>query len=92
MPHRFSFPWLAPATALALVLCVVFSERNSASVAGTASSERMVAMILSNQSAAPYLPGSFTREANILSSGNFEWTNGSHLTSHGRPLTGENYQ
>jgi hypothetical protein len=84
----FSFQWLAPATALLVVLCMLFSERNSASITSAAGGSRMVAMIMSNQSAAPYLPGSFTRDANILSAANFEWTNGSHSTSHYRPSKG----
>jgi hypothetical protein len=37
----------------------------------------MVAVALSNQSIAPWLPGSFSREHNGLPTGTFEWTNGS---------------
>jgi hypothetical protein len=78
---RFSFQWLAPATAVLMVLCMLFSERNNASPAGRASTKWMVATIMSNQSAAPYLPGSFTRDANILSANSFEWTNASRSPS-----------
>lgn len=41
----------------------------------------MVAMILSNQSYAAYLPGSFEHQHNSFRADTFEWTNGSRSTS-----------
>jgi len=38
-------------------------------------------MALSNQSVAPFLPGSFSREHNSLPTGTFEWTNGGASSS-----------
>jgi hypothetical protein len=90
MAGRFSFQWLAPATALLMVLCMLFSERSNPSLASSGSGQWMVATIMSNQSAAPYLPGSFTRDANILSANSFEWTNGSRSPSSLGPSKGTN--
>jgi hypothetical protein len=80
LPPRFSFQWLAPATAALLLACMLFNQRNGPSLAGYSSSQ-IVAVSLSNQSAAAYLPGSFKREQNILSADTFEWTNGAGSTS-----------
>jgi hypothetical protein len=41
----------------------------------------MIAVALSNQNVAPWLPGSFAREQNGLPNETFEWTNGSRSTS-----------
>lgn len=71
---RFRLSWLAPATAALLLTCVLFNPRNGATLASSANSGPMVAMIMSNQSAAAYLPGSFKREQNTLGN-TFEWTN-----------------
>jgi hypothetical protein len=78
-PLRLS--WLAPATVAGLLLTVLFSQRNSTAFTGPAASGPVVAMILSNQSAAAYLPGSFQREQNIVTANTFEWTNGRASTS-----------
>jgi len=80
-PTPFGFQWLVPATAALLFVGLVFNQRNSSAISGSSSSTPMVAMIMSNQSAAAYLPGSFTRDQNILSADTFDWTNGSSLTS-----------
>lgn len=42
----------------------------------------MVAMILSNQSAAAYLPGSFQAEQNNLPADAFKWTRASRSPLH----------
>src|SRR5205823_9555097 len=47
----------------------------------------LVAMILSNQSSAAYLPGSFQSGQNIISANTFEWTNGSRSSSSIRSLS-----
>ena len=77
----FSFRWLVPATAAFLLVCLVFNQHSSAPITGGARSEPMIAMITSNQSAAPYFPSTFQKEQNSLLTDTFEWTNGSGSTS-----------
>jgi len=72
----FRLGWLAPAMVALLLMCVLFSQRFGATLAGTSVSGPMVAMILSNQSAAAYLPGSFQAEQNNLPADAFKWTSG----------------
>ena len=62
----FRLTWLAPATAALMLLCVLFNQRYSAALFDSAESAPLVAMILSNQSAAAYLPGSVQAEHNNL--------------------------
>lgn len=87
--HHFSFQWLAPATALLLICCMLMNERNPGPLALTRSQAQMAAVVLSNQSAAAYLPGSFTREANILTADILESTNTRHSTSSISSLSSE---
>src|SRR5262245_44639001 len=65
-PFRFS--WLAPATVAFLLMCVLFNQHNSQALSGPAN-PGMIAVALSNQSAAAWLPGSFSRERNGLPNG-----------------------
>jgi hypothetical protein len=81
MEALLSFRWLVPASAAFLLMCVVLNQHNTAPLTGGARREPMVAMIMSNQSAIPYIPGSFQREQNIVLADTFEWTNGSGSTS-----------
>ena len=74
-PFRFS--WLAPATAALMLMCVLINQRYGPSLSAPASPGPMVAMILSNQSAAAYLPGSFQAERNNLPADTFKRTSGS---------------
>ena len=76
----FRLGWLPPATAALLLLCVLFNQHSSQAIS-SAGSNSMVAMALSNQSIAPWLPGSFSREHNGLPTGTFEWTNDSRSSS-----------
>ena len=77
--------WLVPATAALLLMCVLFNQRyGNASFAGSGSGS-MVAMILSNQSAAAYLPGSFQGDRNTIPADTFEWTNAHASTSRAAP-------
>jgi hypothetical protein len=64
LPFRLS--WLAPVTAGLMLMCVLFNQRYGPTLAGSATPGPMVAMILSNQSAAAYLPGSVQAERNNL--------------------------
>ena len=62
----FRFAWLTPATAVLALLCVLFTQRYVATFSPATAASPMVAMILSNQSAPAYLPGSFQPEQNNL--------------------------
>jgi hypothetical protein len=75
-PFRFS--WLAPATAVVALMCVLFNQRYVASFSAARGAGPMVALILSNQSAPAYLPGSFQAEQNNLPADAFKW-----VRSHG---------
>jgi hypothetical protein len=62
--------------ALAL-MCVLLNQRYGAPSSAPTGASPMVAMILSNQSAAAYLPGSFQAEQNNLPADAFKWTRAS---------------
>ena len=82
-----TFHWLAPLTACLVLMVVLFSQHSSPAISGAGNTTPMVAMILSNQSAAAYLPGSFQRAQNGIRNRTFEWTNGSGSTSSIRSLS-----
>jgi len=73
----FRFGWLAPTTVALALMCVLLNQRFGPSFPAPAGASPMVAMILSNQSAAAYLPGSFQAEQNNLPADAFKWTRGS---------------
>lgn len=85
------FSWLAPATAALMLMCVLFNQCYGPALSASAPPGPLVAMILSNQSAAAYLPGSFRAERNNLPADVFDWTSrsgstpggASHWQSHG---------
>ena len=79
----FHLNWLAPATVALLFLCVLFNPRNNLPQPG---SSAIIAVALSNQSAAAWLPGSFACGQNSLPSETFEWTNGRSSTSSLGPV------
>ena len=72
----FRFGWLAPTTVALALMCVLFNQRYGASSSTPVGAGPMVAMILSNQSAAAYLPSSFQPEQNNLPADAFKWTRG----------------
>ena len=76
----FRLRWLAPAAVASMLMCVMFNQRNNPAFSGSSSSGSMVAMIMSNQSVAAYLPSSFQPEQNALPAETFEWTNGNEVT------------
>src|SRR5438105_4012192 len=84
----FAFRWLVPATAGLLLLCLVANPRGNQEFSSSTNSGPMVAMILSNQSAIAYLPGSFKADQNNIPADTFEWTNVSGSTSSIRSLSG----
>jgi len=71
LPFRLS--WLAPVTAGLMLMCVLFNQRYGAGLSRAAGPAPLVAMILSNQSVAAYLPGSVQAERNNLPADAFEW-------------------
>jgi len=81
------FGWFAPVTAALLLACIVFNQ-HAGTAAARATNAPIVAMIISNSSAAAYLPGSFQHDQNIITANTFEWTNGSRSTSSIRSLSG----
>src|SRR5688572_6374659 len=68
-PAQRALPWLAPAMACLLFATLALHPPGT-SLPG---SQPLMAVILSNQSYAAYLPGSFQREQNRWDT--FEWTN-----------------
>ena len=79
----FRFGWLAPTTVALALMCVLFNQRYGAPSSAQTGTNPMVAMILSNQSAPAYLPGSFQAEQNNLPADAFKWTRG-HGSLSGR--------
>lgn len=77
----FRLSWLAPATVALLLICLLFNQHNIQALSGASESRTIIAVALSNQSIAPWLPGSFAREQNSLPNETFEWTNGSGSAS-----------
>ncbi len=73
----FRFGWLAPTTVALALMCVLLNQRYGAPAYAPSGTSPMVAMILSNQSAAAYLPGSFQAERNNLPADAFKWTRAS---------------
>lgn len=84
----FRLRWFAPALATFLLMCVFMNQRSGPVISVASRPGTMVAAALSNQSAAAWLPGSFTREQNSLPAETFEWTNASGWTSSNGSLRG----
>ncbi|MCX6927990.1 MAG: hypothetical protein NT154_32990 [Verrucomicrobia bacterium] len=57
------------------LMCVLFNQRYVANFSVSARTGPMVAMILSNQSAAAYLPGGVQADHNNLPADAFRWAN-----------------
>ena len=74
------FIWLAPAAACLLLALAIVGQRNGAPFPHPTNSMPIMAVILSNQSYAAYLPSSFQPEQNSLRN-TFEWTNRSRSTT-----------
>ena len=68
----FRLSWLAPAALAMLLLCVLFNQRYGAGLAGSPPAAPMVAMILSNQSAAAFLGASSQSDQNNPPANTFE--------------------
>ena len=83
----FRLSWLAPATAALMLMCVVFNQRQAGTLSGAASPGPLVAMILSNQSAAAYLPGSVQAERNNLPANAFQRTSAQGVSVRRFPVS-----
>ena len=73
--------WLAPAMAAVFLMCVIFNQRFGSSALSVSAAGPMTAMILSNQSSAAYLPGSFQGDRNTIPADALDWTNGNGTSS-----------
>ena len=83
-PFRFS--WLAPATAVLALMCVLFNQRYGVNFSASPGAGPMVALILSNQSAAAYLPGGVQAEQNGLPADTFRWASSRSAATGAAPL------
>lgn len=75
----------APALACLLLTAAILMQPGQGLIIPSADQPAMIAMALSNQNFAPYLPGSFQLNANRLDT--FGWTNESGSPSSMRSLT-----
>ena len=71
------------ATALLALLCVLYNQRQGSRFADSTELGPMMAMIMSNQSAAAYLPRSFQAEQNNLPADAFHWATHARLSETG---------
>ena len=77
--------WLVPATVCLGFVCLTLNQPLTSPLSTAPGTETLVAMSLSNQSYAAYLPGSFRRTANRWDT--FGWTNDSRSSSSMHSLT-----
>lgn len=80
-----SFAWLAPAAACALFAATFIHQRDESPLLLTSEHKGMVALSLSNQSYAAYLPDSFQQVQNRWDT--FAWTNGGGFNSSKHPFS-----
>jgi len=69
-----------------MLMAALVNPRNEPALSSSSRSAPLVAMMMSNQSAAAYLPTRFQPEQNRVAPQTFEWTNGSSSTSSIRSL------
>ena len=79
-PPPFRLSWLAPA-AVALLLTGVLAVQHVNPLLNPRQSSPLFAEIFSNQTAAAYLPGSFSEEQNRVPVNRYEWALGRSPTS-----------
>lgn len=84
-PAESWLAWLVPATVCLGFVCLTLNQPMATPLSAAPGVETLVAMSLSNQSYAAYLPGSFQRTANRLDT--FGWTNDSRSSSSMHSLT-----
>ena len=73
-----ALPWVAPALAGFLFMCLIINQQN-AGLVGSQGASPMVGVSLSNQSYVAYIPNSYQPANNRLDT--FEWTNGAGSVS-----------
>jgi hypothetical protein len=78
--RAFHLRWLAPMTMALLLVCVLFGQHNSQTLFHSVSSNAIVAVALSNQSA-PWSSGSASRAQQGPNGETLEWTNAGGSTS-----------
>jgi hypothetical protein len=66
--------WLAPVSAALLLTVALLRQHDGPALAGSAGSNWMVAMMLSNRSASAFMPVSYSVDENRLPQETFEWT------------------
>jgi len=79
-----AFGLLAPAVACLLFVGVIARQPEGRALQLGGDDEKLVAVLLSNQNYAAFLPGSFKNEQNRWDT--FEWTNGGGFTSSIHPF------
>jgi hypothetical protein len=79
--HHFDLSWLAPATLAVMLMCLMLNQRSLSAFNSGGAPHAIMAVALSNQSAAAWLPGSFPHDQNTIPAETFEWTNGSRSNS-----------
>jgi len=84
----FRLRWLAPATLTFLLMCVLVNQRSGPILSVASRPNAFATAALSNQSAAAWLAGSFTRDQNGPPEETFECTNGSGSISSNGSLRG----
>lgn len=77
--------WLVPATVCVAMVMMTSHQPENPAMAGETRESAMIPAAMSNQSYAPYLPGSFQSSANRLDT--FEWTKAVNFTSSIGSLT-----
>lgn len=77
----FRLNWLAPGFAALLLTFVVFAQRSLPGTPSATAGNPMIAVALSNQSAAAWLEGNFSSSQNRVPAETFEWTNRTGRTS-----------
>ena len=82
-PLRLTLPWFAPAMAGCMMLMLMLNPHSGTALSG-ADNGPLVAMAMSNQSYAAFLPGSFQREQNRWDT--FGWTNTGGFPSSNKPF------
>lgn len=73
--HHFDLSWLAPATLAVMLMCLMLNQRSLSAFNSGGAPHALMAVALSNQSAAAWLPGSFPHDQNTIPAETFEWTN-----------------
>ena len=73
--HHFDLSWLAPATLAVMLMCLMLNQRSLSAFNSGGAPHALMAVALSNQSAAAWLPGSFPHDQNTIPAETLEWTN-----------------